>query len=104
MNRRLLVMVAAVVLVMVYVAYSSCGCEKAPEEKAPEEKAPEDDPSPVQLSEQGELAALPLGAKLAPGAVFETPDEPYRINACVPVRIDPMNTDTIARQKIMYNK
>ena len=103
MNRRLLVMVAAVVLVMVYMAYSSCGCEKAPEEKAPEEKASEDDPSPAQLSQQGELAALPMG-KLAPGAVFETPDDPYRINACVPVRIDPMNTDTIARQKIMYNK
>lgn len=95
-------MVAAVVLVMVYVAYSSCGCEKAPEEKAPEEKAPEDTPSPAQLSQQGELAALPVG-KLAPGAVFETPDDPYRINACVPVHI-PMDKETLTRDKIMYNK
>ena len=70
MNRRIVAMVvAAVVLVMLYMASGSCGCGKVPEvPEVSEGDIPEH--VPVELSQVNELAALPNQGKTRPRCAF----------------------------------
>ena len=95
--------VAAVVLVMLYMASGSCGCGKVPEvPEVSEGDIPEH--VPVELSQVNELAALPNQGKLAPGALFEETVAPFRINSGSTEYIPAGNTDTLARERVSYNK